>query len=286
MTSSAKYIFGGLLFLCPTLATAQSTGQVACTRQDNYTYLYSSMTTLEVLRTLQCGEPLDITGRYDSYFSVRTAKGEIGYVPQGSVVLFRDKSGPKPAAPTTKTPQRPRTAYDAPAAPPPDPGNPVPIGFDLTLPNGTPIRLKLGKTLSSETAHVGEVVDLTVEEDVVVDGLCVISRGSAAVGVVTEAEPRKRMGHGGKLGWGVNFVHMADKEKAPVRSFQESSGSHSAAGSINPLAHGKEVVFAQGAEIIAYVDGDVYLKRAAFRPPKEPASSAPAPQNPQQPRRR
>jgi len=284
---SAKYIFGGLLFLCPTLATAQSTGQVACTRQDNYTYLYSSMTTLEVLRTLQCGEPLDITGRYDSYFSVRTAKGEIGYVPQGSVVLSRDKSGPKPpAAPTTKMPQRPRTAYDAPATPPPNPVHPVPAGFDLTLLNGTPIRLKLGKTLSSETAHVGEIVDLSVEEDVIVDGLCVISRGSRAVGVVTEAEPRKRMGHGGKLGLGVNFVQMADKEKAAVRSFQESSGSHSAAGSINPLAHGKEVVFTQGTQITAYVDGDVYLKRAAFQPPKEPPAIAPAAQNPQQPRQR
>src|SRR5437667_2058460 len=39
---------------------------------DDYVYLYSSMTTLDVRTTLQCGEQVQITGRYDVYFGVRT----------------------------------------------------------------------------------------------------------------------------------------------------------------------------------------------------------------------
>jgi hypothetical protein len=281
-----NYAVAILMLFFPALAAAQNVGQVACTRQDSYTYLYSSMTTLEVLRTLQCNERLDIIGRYEGYFGVRTARGEIGYVPQGSVFVLKDSAGPKAPPPAAPQPNRPRTVYDEAPAPPPAPANPVPAGFDLTLPNGTPVHLRLSKSLSSETAHVGDVVDLTVSEEVLVDGLCVISRGAAAVGIVSEAEPKKRMGHGGKLGVGINFVRLANNDKAAVRSFQESSGANSAAGSINPLAHGKEVVLAQGTEIIAYVDGDVYLKRAAFQPSKDGVVPAPSAQNPSQPKTR
>ena len=282
MKLSVKLFFVALFFLFPALAEAQTAGVVACSRQDTYTYLYSSMTTLDVLRTLPCGEQVDIIGRYDGYFGVRTSKGEIGYIAQGSIFLLKDKPGPRAPQPAPPQPSRPRTAYDEPVAPPPAPANPIPPGFDLTLPNGTPILLKLNKSLSSETAHVGDVVELTVSEDVLVDGLCVIPRGASAVGIVSEAEPKKRMGHGGKLGLGINFVRLANNDKAAVRSFQESAGADSATGSINPLAHGKEVVFAQGSEFKAYVDGDIYLKRSAFQPPKD-AVAAPSAQNSAQP---
>jgi hypothetical protein len=125
-----------------------------------------------------------------------------------------------------------------------------------------------------------------VAEDVVVDGLCVIPSGASAEGVVTEAEPRRRMGKGGKLGMGVKSVHLADNEEARARSFEVSAGSNSAAGSILPLAHGKCVAFAQGTEITAYIDGNVYLKRASFQPPKNTATAALAVRNPSQPHER
>jgi hypothetical protein len=285
MKLSAKYLFGSFFLLLPAFASAQHLGQVTCARQGDYTYLYSSITTMEVLRTLQCGEQVEVTGRYQGFFAVRTSSGETGYVGEGTLVLLRDKPGPK--APASAVPQvrRPRTAYD-PAAPPPPLANPIPAGFDVTLPNNTPIRLKLSKTISSETAHVGDAVDLVVAEDVLVDGLCLISSGASAEAVVSEAEPKKRMGKGGKLGIRVKFVHLADNEQAAARSFQESVGSNSMTGSILPLAHGKEVVFAQGTEITAYIDGDRYLKRASFQPPPNARSAARAAQNPSQPHER
>jgi hypothetical protein len=159
----------------------------------------------------------------------------------------------------------------------------VPAGFDLTLPNGTPIHVKLAKAISSATAKVGEVVQFEVSEDVLVDGIRVILIGAKAGGTVTEAEPKKRMGHGGKLTLAISFVRLANNEKAAVRSFLETTGVSSAAGSLIPLAHGKDVVFAEGTEFSAFVDGDVYLKRAAFQFAKDSASPAPASQNPSRP---
>src|SRR5713101_1739533 len=194
MKSSAKYIATFFCLALPGIAHAQSAGIVECPRSGDYVYLYSSMTTLDVRITLQCGEQVQITGRYDRYFGVRTAKGEIGYVPVESLLLLKDKPGAKAPKPAPVQPTRERTPYDAPAAraevAPSVPHSP----FDFTLRNGTPIRLKLGKTISSAAAHAGEVVELQVADEVIVDGLSVISQGAAATGLVTEAEPKKRLG--------------------------------------------------------------------------------------------
>src|SRR6266699_6278971 len=286
MISITKYV--GIVFcvLLPASVKAQSAGQVECPRSGDYVYLYSSMTTLDVRITLQCGEQLQITVQYDRYFGVRTAKGEIGYVPVESLLLLKDKPGAKAPQSKTVQPARERTPYDAPARHAEIAPSAPPSASDFTLRNGTPIHLKLGKTISSATAHVGEVVDLKVVEEVIVDGLSVIPSGAAAIGLVTDAEPKKRMGHGGKLAFSINFVRLKDDEKAAVRSFQESTGSNSSAGALLPLSSGKEVMFTEGAEFTAYVDGDMQLKKEAFQAPKDPSSAAPAPRakNPSRPR--
>src|SRR5256886_8301772 len=164
----------------------------------------------------------------------------------------------------TLRPSRKRTPCDAPVKPSEVAPSAPPSPSEFTLRNGTPIHLKLGKTISSATAHVGEVVDLRVVEEVIVEGLSVIPSGAAAIGLVTDAEPKKRMGHGGKLAFSINFVHLKDDEKAAVRSFQQSTGSNSSAGAILPLSSGKEVVFTEGAEFTPYVDGDMQLKKKDF----------------------
>jgi hypothetical protein len=286
MISRAKYIAAFISLALPGLVQAQSMGQVECPRSGDYVYLYSSMTTLDVRTTLQCGEQVQITGRYDLYFGVRTAKGDIGYVPVESLLLLKDRPGAKAAQPKAVQPNRERTPYDArPAWTEVAPSAP-PSPYEFTLRNGTPIRMKLGKTISSATAHVGDEVDLQVAEEVVVDGFLVIPQGAAAVGSVKEAEPKKRLGHGGKLAFSINFVRLKDNEKATVRSYQESTGPNNSAGTILPLATGKEVVYVEGTEFTAYVDGDMKLKKEAFQPESNPASAVPAPpgRKPSQPR--
>jgi hypothetical protein len=276
MRLSSKYFVVVLGIFYPAITPAQSVGQVQCPRAGDYVYLYSSMTTLDVRTTLQCGEQVQITGRYDVYFGVRTAKGDVGYVPVDGLLLIKDKPGAKASLLKTVPTARERTSYDAPGSPagvaPSAPSNPS----EFTLRNGTPIHLKLGKTISSATAHVGDAVDLQVAEEVIVDGLAVIPRGAAATGLVKEVEPRKRLGHSGKLAFSIDSVRLKDDEKAAVRSFQESSGGNNSAGGILP-GSGKDVVFTQGTEFTAYVDGDMHLKKTAFQAEKDSSRAAPAP---------
>src|SRR5258706_1144043 len=277
MGSSAKYIAAFLCLALPGIARAQSVGQVECPRAGDYVYLYSSMTTLDVRTTLQCGERVQITGRYDRYLGVRTAKGETGFVPVESLLLLKDQPGTKALELKAVQPARERTPYDAPVKPGEAAVSAPSSPSEFALRNGTPIHLKLGKTISSATAHVGDVVDLRVAEEVIVDGLAVITQGAAATGVVKEVEPRRRLGHGGKLAFSIDSVRLKDNEKAAVRSFQESSGANNSAGGKLSLASGKDVVFAQGTEFTAYVDGEMKLKKEAFQAEKATSSAAPVP---------
>jgi len=286
MNPSAKYIAVVCFLLLPGIAKAQSVGQVECPRSEGYVYLYSSMTTMDVRTTLQCGEHVQITGRYDYYFSVRTEKGETGFMPQSSLLLLKDAPGPRAPQPPPQRPPRPRTAYDDPKAHPEVPPSAPASSSGFTLLNGTPIHLTLVKTISAASAHVGDVVEMKVLEDVVVDGITVIPVGATAIGIVTDAEPKKRLGHGGKLGLTINFVHLSNDEKAAVRSYQESTGTNTSAGVTLPRASGKDIAFPEGTEFTAYVDGDIHLKRESFQATKDGANPEPAPPapKPSQPR--
>jgi len=288
MKACSKLIAVVLGLFLPAIGGAQSIGQVECEHSDSYVNLYSSMTTMEVRTTLQCGEQVSITGRYDTYVGVRTAKGETGYLPISSLLFLKDKPGAKTLQPPPRPEAKPRSASDervaraeaAPKAPT--------STSDFTLVSGTPVHLMLNKTISSATAHVGDVVELLVLEDVVVDGLSVIPSGATAVGIITEVEAKKRLGHGAKLGFSINFVHLKDSEKAAVRSFLDSTGSDTLAGVTRSVASGKEVSFPQGTEFTAYVDGDMHLQREAFQSTKDGANRTPAPAapSPTPPRRR
>jgi hypothetical protein len=255
------FLFGLVLLNSPS-GWAQSVGRVDCARAGGYVYLYSSMTTLDVRTTLQCGEEVQVTGRYDKYFGVRTAKGEIGYVPLNSLVLYKDADKKAPAAPGA--PARERTPYDAVPPTPEAPPAPPPT-TDLILPNGVQIRLRLSKTISSSAAKLGDHVDFEVAEDVVIDGVRVVAKGAPALGTVSEAEAKKRLGHGGTLGITLNSVQLTDNEKAAVRGYQETRGSNSSA----PMLSGKDVAFVQGTEFTALVDGDLHLKRESFLAAKQ-----------------
>src|SRR5260370_8055438 len=76
-----------LCFLFSFPASAQSTGRIDCARDGGYVYLYSSMTTLGVRMTLQCGEVLRVTGPSDHYSRVLTGAGETGFFPPPNALL-------------------------------------------------------------------------------------------------------------------------------------------------------------------------------------------------------
>jgi hypothetical protein len=272
--------FAVLSLLLPTRGSAQSVGRIECPRTGGFVYLYSSMTTLDVRTTLQCGEQVQITGRYDQYFGVRTAKGEIGYVPQASIGLLKDTTGPRAPLQVPAPVTRERTPYDAPGSTAPAAAA-ASAASGFVLRNGTQIRLQLRQTISSATAKVGDHVEMEVVEDVIVDGLCIVAKSAPAVGTVSEAETKKRLGHNGTLGISLSWVLLADNTKAPIRGYQQAQGATATSSVGITLSSGKDVSFVQGTEFTALVDGDVRLNADGFSAAR-PADAATPQGNPKQ----
>lgn len=260
-------------------ANAQGIGKVECARPGDYVYLYSSMVTMDVRTTLQCGQEVEITGRYDNYLAVRTAKGEVGYVPLDSLSLLKTTPGQKLTLSQPAAPTRERILYDPPGSAA-TPSKPSSSARTLVLLDSTPIHMKIGKSISSADARVGDEVHFTVSEDVVVGGFLLIAKGSGADGVVNEAEPRKALGRGGKLSVIIQRVRLADNETVGLRSDTEGKGSNSTAGVVVPLMHGKDITFPQGMEFTAYVNGDTKLARENFQLAEGAPSSGSPPANP------
>ncbi len=140
------------------------------------------------------------------------------------------------------------------------------------LREGTPVRLKLNRTISSATEHQGERVDFEVLDDVKASGIVIIPHGSIALATVTEAVPKGRMGKGGKLNVNIDFVRLLNGDRLTLRGVQESKGGgHTGAmagamvgtavvfwpaAPLFLLMHGKDITVPQGHEITAYTNSD------------------------------
>jgi len=149
------------------------------------------------------------------------------------------------------------------------------------LEDGTPIKLRLTRNLSSADATTGDRVDFEVLEDVKVKDVIVVPRGGLALATITEAQHKRRMARGGKLNVNIDDVRLADGEKAPLRAVKETQGGgHTGAmtGAIIGTAivffpaaplflfmHGKDITIPKGTEITAYVNGDIPLDPKKFQ---------------------
>jgi len=83
-----------------------------------------------------------------------------------------------------------------------------PVAFGLE--DGTPIKLRLTRNLSSADATTGDRVDFEVLEDVKVKDVIRVPRGGIALATVTEAQHKRRMARGGKLNVNIEDVRFAD----------------------------------------------------------------------------
>jgi len=195
------------------------------------------------------------------------------------------------------------TAQQGSSAPPADSGPIQPPSQPMALPSapppphtlmdGTPVKLRLSQTISSADAKVGQEIPFDVIEDVSVDGVAVLPKGSVAIGTVTEANAKKSMGRAGKLNMTISYARLMDKEKVALRAMKDSKGGgHVGAmtGAIvatsivffpaAPLflfVHGKDITIPQGTEITAFVQGDMHLEMSRFNPAQDVASSVAAP---------
>jgi PEGA domain len=156
----------------------------------------------------------------------------------------------------------------------------APLAFGLE--DGTPVKLRINRNMSSADAKTGETVDFEVLEDIKIGEIIIIPRGGIAWATVTEAQPKRRMGRGGKLNINIDSVRLVTGEKAALRAVKETQGGgHTGAmtGAIVatsiiffPAApfflfmKGKDITIPKGTEITAYINGDTALDPKKFAP--------------------
>jgi hypothetical protein len=181
----------------------------------------------------------------------------------------------------------PSQASTTPATEPASPASPSTKGF--VLQDGTPLRLRTGRTISSGDAHVGDTLDFEVLEAVSVDGVLVVPKGGIAFATVTEAQAKRRMARGGKLDINIDSVRLVTGEKAALRAVKDGNGGGHTGAMVGGMVatslvffpaapfflfmHGKDITIPKGTELTAYVSGDMKLDRAKF----EVAQSQPIP---------
>jgi PEGA domain len=151
----------------------------------------------------------------------------------------------------------------------------------FVLEEGTPVRLRINRTVSSADAHTGDNVDFEVLDDISVNNTLVIPKGGMAFATVTEAQGKRRMARGGKLDVNIDYVKLVSGEKAALRAVKDVKGGGHTGGMVGGMVatsivffpaapfflfmHGKDISIPKGTEITAYVNGDMKLELAKFQ---------------------
>src|ERR1700692_2176098 len=151
-----------------------------------------------------------------------------------------------------------------------------------TLEGGTPVKLKISQTVSSADAHLNDRVEFEVLEDIKVADAVIIPKGGIAWGTVTEAQPKRWAGRGGKLEIVMDSVRLVDGEKGALRATKEvKGGGHAGAMTAGIIAtgllfwpvaplflfmHGKDITIPKGTEVPTFINGNFALDMAKFKP--------------------
>ena len=160
------------------------------------------------------------------------------------------------------------------------------------LPDGTPLKLRIGRNMSSADAKTGETIDFEVLEDVKIGDTMIIPRGSVALGTVTKGKPKGRMGRGGKLDINIDSVRTAVGEKIALRAVKETKGSNSTGAMTGAIVassilffpaapfflfmKGKDIKIPKGTEVTAYVNGNTELNAGLYQAANSLLGGAPA----------
>jgi len=158
--------------------------------------------------------------------------------------------------------------------------NPSSSPTTLAVHDATPIRLRLTRDIGFSNVKPGDFVDFEILDDLRIDGLLVIAHGTKAASTVTQAEPKTRMGRGGKLGVSLNSIPLLNGDKLAIRITKDvhpgepvaptAAMTVRAASLVAPaspyllFAFGKDEVFPEGTGLLVYTDGESQINPAKF----------------------
>ena len=170
---------------------------------------------------------------------------------------------PEPAAPANApvpTPE-PAPAPVAVATPPPTvppPPAATPQTTNVVVSDGVPFTIALAADVPSD-ADMGRPLRFTAVQDFRVKGVLVIPKGAAVTGQISETAKKKFLGiGGGKLSFELLKAETAGGQQLTVRALaaRRSDGATQRPVETNTRTGSKDIVAAQGAQYIAYVDGE------------------------------
>jgi len=159
------------------------------------------------------------------------------------------------------------------------------IPATLTIPDGTPIKLRLAESVSSAHARVGDRLDFVVVRDVSVEGFDVIPAGAIAHGSITGVKGKRLLGIGGKVALKLDSVELINGERAGLRAHLEVRGRSRTklmaaamittgliflpAAPVFLLTRGHDSTVVESTEITAQIDGAASLLSAGLPGPPE-----------------
>jgi hypothetical protein len=168
------------------------------------------------------------------------------------------------------------------------------VAQDLAIPEGTKVRVRLDQALSSETSEVGQSLQFSASDDVKVNDVVMIPRGSVVNGTVVVAVPKKTMGRAGKLDFSIDNIIGPDGGKIPLRysPVKKKGESHAVrtgvitagvavlfwpAAPFVLLMHGKDATFPQGMTFEVFTDALYTIKPEGFTSTTSTISAPSAP---------
>lgn len=136
-------------------------------------------------------------------------------------------------------------------------------GRTVIIPDGTEISAVTTETLSSKTSQDDDPITFKVEEDLVIDGMVVIKKGSFVKGSVTNAKKSGFFGKGGQLNIRVDSTETVDKQKLKLRAAKGKEGDNKTGttvvlvvlfGPLGFLKKGKNAEIKEGSKIKVFTD--------------------------------
>jgi hypothetical protein len=130
----------------------------------------------------------------------------------------------------------------------------------LVVPDGTPLRIKVAKGLSSEKAKVGDVIDFALAFEVRADGLVVIPQQTALSGKVVYVSRPRRGARDGQVKVVYDALTLPTGETATVRPVLKApnKGAKAAEKAASTTGEAAGVFFTAGITLFAlpFIKGD------------------------------
>jgi len=136
------------------------------------------------------------------------------------------------------------------------------------LEDGTAVRLRVGAGINTTGVRVGDELELNVDEEIRVDDVTVVPTTSVAKAVVTSQS--LDAAKSGKALVSVRYVFLVDGEKVALRSTRERKTS--ASNTMSLSAGEGDVTISNGAELTAYVNGNLPLDLPKLRLANQPTN--------------